>query len=130
MTRADNTHHLLRAAAARRKDARHRASEAIQLLDRQGQPVTFAAVAAAGGVSRTWLYRQDDLRELISRLRVDNGRQLRAPAAQRTSVASLRQRLDGARDDITQLRAENAELRQRLERQLGEQRARRTTGAT
>jgi hypothetical protein len=130
MTRADNTHHLLRAAAARHQDARHRASEAIQHLDRQGQPVTFAAVAAAGRVSRTWLYRQDDLRELISRLRVDNGRQLRAPAAQRTSVASLRQRLDGARDDIAQLRAENAELRQRLERQLGEQRARRTTGAT
>ena len=130
MTRADNTHYLLQAAAARHQDARRRASQAIELLDRQGQPMTFAAVAAAGGVSRTWLYRQEDLRDLIGRLRADKGRQVRAPAAQRASDASLRQRLDAARDEIAQLRAENAELRQRLERQLGEQRVRRTTGAT
>jgi hypothetical protein len=129
MARADNTHHLLRAAAARHQDARHRASETIELLDRQGQPVTFAAVAAASGVSRTWLYRQDDLRQRIGRLRARNSRPTRTPATQQASDASLRQRLDTARDEIARLRAETTELRRRLERQLGEQRARHTPGA-
>ena len=55
---------------------------------------------------------------------------MRTPATQRASDASLRQRLDTARDEIAQLRNQNAELRQRLERQLGEERTRRSIGAT
>jgi len=129
MSRADNTRYLLQAAVARRQNARHKASQAIERLDQQGEPITFAAIAAAAGVSRTWLYRQDDLRELIRRLRVDNDRSVRTPPTQRASDASLRQRLDAARHEVAHLRSENADLRQRLERHLGDQRARRTTGA-
>ena len=128
MSRADNSRYLLDAAAARRQNARHKASQAIERLDQQRQPITFASVAAAADVSRSWLYRQSDLRELIDRLRADNGRPVHTPAAQRASGASLRQRLDAARDDLARLRAENAALRQQVERQLGEQRVRRTTG--
>jgi hypothetical protein len=47
------------------------------------------------------------------------------PAAQRATNNSLRQRLDGARDEITRLRADNANLRDQLARTLGEQRTRR-----
>jgi len=130
MSRADNSRYLIQAAAARRQNARHKANQAIERLDQQGEPITFAAIAAAAGVSRTWLYRQDDLRELIARLRADNNQPVRAPATQRASDASLRQRLDAARHEVTHLRSENADLRQRLERHLGEQRARRATGGT
>jgi hypothetical protein len=130
MTRADNSRYLIQAAAARRQNARHKASQAIERLDQQGEPITFAAIAAAAGVSRTWLYRQDDLRELIARLRADNNQPVRTPANQRASDFSLRQRLDAARHEVAHLRSENADLRQRLERNLGEQRARRATGAT
>ena len=62
MTRADNTHHLLRAAAQRHNRAINRARAAIDTLDRSTQAVTFSAVAHATGVSRGWLYRQDELR--------------------------------------------------------------------
>ena len=129
MSRVDNSHYLLQAAAARHHNTHHRANQAIQQLDRQGQPITFAAVAATANVSRTWLYRQDDLRQLITRLRADNSHRARTPATQRASNASLRQRLDAARHEIAHLRDANAELRQRLEHHLGEQRARRSTGA-
>jgi Family of unknown function (DUF6262) len=129
MSRVDNSRYLLQAAAARKQNARHKASQVIERLDRQGDPITFAAVAAAADVSRSWLYRQSDLRELIGRLRAGNSRPVRTPATQRASDASLRQRLDTARDEIARLRRQNAELRRRLERQLGEQRTRRTTGA-
>ena len=121
MSRVDNSRYLLQAAAARRQNARHKASQVIERLDRQGDPITFAAVAAAADVSRSWLYRQPDLRELIDRLRAGNRRPVRTPATQRASDASLRQRLDTARDEIAQLRSQIAELRRRLERRLGEQ---------
>jgi hypothetical protein len=131
MSRVDNSRYLLQAAAARKQNARHKASQVIERLDRQGDPITFAAVAAAAAadVSRSWLYRQSDLRELIDRLRARNTRPVRTPAAEQASNTSLRQRLDTARDEIAQLRSQNAELRQRLERELGEQRTRRTIGA-
>lgn len=125
MTRADNTRYLAEAAAERHRAARRRATAAIEHLDRCGEAVTFSAVARAGSVSRAWLYRQADLRAAIIRLRPTDGRPAPATAANRASSDSLRQRLDATRNEITQLRAENARLREQVARSLGEQRARR-----
>ncbi len=83
--------------------------------------MTFSTVAQSAGVSRGWLYRQDQIRDLISQQRA-----LKPPVtrltAQRATADSLRQRLDAARTEITRLRAENHSLRQQLARQLGLQR--------
>jgi hypothetical protein len=126
VTRADNAHHLRRAAAARHAAAVDRARAAIEGLDRTGQPVSFTAVARTATVSRSWLYSQTDLRAAILDLRREPALAIPAPpAAQRASLESLRQRLDGARQDITQLRTENAALHEQLARALGEQRIRR-----
>ena len=124
MTRADNTHHLQRAATARHDAAHQRGRRAIEDLDRAGQPITFTTVARAARVSRGWLYNQPDLREAIIRLRRDitAAQELTMPAAQRASPESDRQRLDSARDEITRLRADNAALRGQLARSLGAQR--------
>ena len=60
----------LAAAARQRSDqTRQRATEALQRLHATGQPITFAHVARTAGVSRSWLYRQPDLRADINRLR-------------------------------------------------------------
>ena len=83
--------------------------------------MNYAAVAHAAGVSRTWLYRQDQTRDLISQLR-DHEPPAAALTAQRATTASLRQRLDTARAEITRLQAENRSLRDQLARQLGLQR--------
>ena len=51
--------------------ARQRATEALQRLHTTGQPITFRTathVARTAGVSRSWLYRQPDLRADIDRL--------------------------------------------------------------
>lgn len=74
--------------------------------------MSYAAVAHAVGVSRTWLYRQDPIRDVISQLR----RHEPPAAAQRASSDSLRQRLDTARAETTRLRAENRSLRDQLAR--------------
>jgi hypothetical protein len=123
MTRADNTPFLARAAAARRQGTLSKATEAIERLDKSGQPVAFSAVAAAAGVSRTWLYRNPGTRDLINRLRSEPRSAASTKAAQRATAESLRARLDAAHEEITRLRAENATLREQAARHLGQQRA-------
>jgi len=124
--RADNSAHVIAAARRRSDDARHRAVTALRSLDAGGQPVTFSAVAATAGVSRSWLYAQDDLREQVERLRA---RQQQTPASppvpdrQRATPASLLRRLEAATARIRLLESENRQLRDALEHALGEQRA-------
>ncbi len=115
----------LAAAAARRHElTRARAIQALRELDRAGTPVTFASVAAAAGISRSWLYTQPDLRGQIQKLRntaAPPGPAL--PARQRASDPSLRARLTVALDRNRQLAGENTRLRRQLARALGDQRS-------
>jgi hypothetical protein len=60
---------LSEAAARRHELTRARAVQALRELDRAGAPVTFAGVAQAAGISRSWLYTQPDIRSHIRRLR-------------------------------------------------------------
>ena len=46
---------LSEAAARRHELTRSRAVQALRELDRAGVPVTFAGVAQAAGISRSWL---------------------------------------------------------------------------
>ncbi|MGH9036588.1 MAG: DUF6262 family protein, partial [Acidimicrobiia bacterium] len=56
------TAHLATAAQRRSDETRRRARAALQRLDQAGRTITFATVAAAAQVSRSWLYRDDDIR--------------------------------------------------------------------
>jgi hypothetical protein len=108
--RADNSAHIIAAARRRSDAARRRAVTALRSLDADGQLVTFSTVASAAGVSRSWLYAQDDLREQIGRLRT---RQQQAPSSppvpgrQRATPASLLRRLEAATGRIRVLESEN-----------------------
>jgi len=122
MTRADNSAFLAQANTRRHQAALTAARHAIEQLRREGRPVNYATVAHAAGVSRAWLYRQDQIRDLIGQLR-DHQPLAAALTTQRASTDSLRQRLDTARAEINRLRAENRSLRDQLARQLGLQRS-------
>ena len=123
-TRADARRATLARAAAQRHDRTlHAATRAIEELDRAGQPINFSAVAQRAGVSRAWLYRETEIRDLITRLRSGDGR-TPTPSAQRASADSLRQRLSAATDEISRLRHDNTVLREQLARLLGQQRTR------
>ena len=68
--------------------------------------MTFAGVAQAAGISRSWLYTQPDIS---------------------SQIRSLRVKTDGAALDRNKhLADENARLRRQLARALGEQRSSRT----
>jgi Family of unknown function (DUF6262) len=124
--RADNSRHVIAAAHRRAGQTRQRAVAALRRMDATGQRITFDAVSRAAGVSRSWLYAQDDLRAEIQRLR------RRHPATpppqvppqrQRASDASLLRRLEAATARIRHLEAANQQLRDALARALGERRA-------
>ena len=111
----DRVDRLREAAQARHEATLCRATNALQRLARRGEPVTFRRLAETAGVSRSWLYRQPELREEISRLRDTTvGRPGTLPAAERATADSLRQQLRTYRDEITRLRTENQELRDQL----------------
>ncbi len=125
----DNSSHLLAAAARRSADTRQRVVDALRRLDQTGTPITFSAVADEAAVSRSWLYRDPDIRAEIQRLRAPNRESTRAslPTAERTSDASLRRRLESLLGDNRALRDENNKLREQIAALLGNQRAERAT---
>jgi hypothetical protein len=112
---------LSEAAARRHELTRARAVQALRELDRAGAPVTFAGVAQAAGISRSWLYTQPDISSHIRQLREKTDGAI--PAGQRATEASLRARLTAALDRNKQLAGENARLRRQLARALGDQRS-------
>ncbi len=62
---------LATATRQRAETTRARARQALRRLDRDGHPITFAAVADAAGVSRSLLYRDPPLRAEIEALRTE-----------------------------------------------------------
>jgi hypothetical protein len=121
--------HLANAAARRHELTRSRAIQALRELDRAGTPVTFAGVARAAGISRSWLYTQPDISGQIRSLRHKTngaGSPGAIPAGQRATDASLRARLTATLDRNKQLADENIRLRRQLACALGDQRPART----
>ena len=110
-------------AAAQRKRAATlaRAVTALTEMTADGSPITFQSVAARAAVSRQWLYRQPELRDEIEQLRHRSGQGV--PARQRTSDASLQQRLRTALDENQTLREDNHRLKRELALAYGAQRA-------
>ena len=121
----DQTPAMVAAARRRRELTRAKAVRALREMERAGSPVSFAAVAQAAGVSRSWLYTENDLRAEITRLReatADRPKTPPIPVSQRASEPSLRQRLELAQQRIRQLRNDNDRLRRELAHALGGQR--------
>ncbi len=119
---------LAAATAQRHELTRAKAIQALRELDRAGTPVTFASVAGAAGISRSWLYTQPDIRDQIQRLRDTRSRDPAStiPASQRATETSLRARLTAALQRNQALAEENTRLRRQLARALGDQRSSRT----
>jgi Family of unknown function (DUF6262) len=120
--RPDNTTPLIDAARRRHELTRAKAIRALRELDHAGTPVTFAAIAGAAGVSRSWLYAQADIRDQIQRLREITQRAPAPaiPASQRATEASLLRRLAETSDRNRKLAEENNRLRRQLAHALGD----------
>lgn len=121
---AGNNAALSAAGKQRAQDTRDRAVDALRRLDAAGQNITFTGVAHTAGISRSWLYRQPDLRTEIEKLRSSSsGAEVRVPSTQRASDDSSRRRLEATLDEIQRLKAENHQLRELVAQRYGRNRA-------
>ncbi|MHB1555180.1 MAG: DUF6262 family protein [Acidimicrobiales bacterium] len=115
---------LRRAAQARHDTTLAKATAALHALVRTGDPVTFGGLARTAGISRSWLYRQPELRHQIEQLRQSvHLSRTRAPRAQQASDDSNRQKIALYRAELARLQDENRSLREQLARKLGADRA-------
>lgn len=122
MPPADNTRYLREATSRRHDETVRRAKKALRDAARAGAPISFRSIAAAAGVSKSWLYTQDDIRTEIERLRSVTGRS-RAPAVplrDRATEASLVRRVESLTDDNQRLQNLVVQLRDELQRRNDE----------
>ena len=121
--RADNSQQLITAARRRHELTRSKALQTLHELIAAGNPVTFQTVADRAGVSRSWLYAQDDIKAEIQQHRTRVAPpSAPVPARQRASEESLTRRLALAVERNRQLAEENRRLRRQLEAALGQAR--------
>lgn len=106
----------------RQRTATHRDAvlQAIRHLNASCEPINVSTVAARAGVDRSYIYDHPDLLDEIRQRRHNDPRPAgKRPLQERGSQASLQARLATAHAELARLRAENRELRRRLEDTLG-----------
>ena len=123
---ADHTHRLAEHARQRHARTLQRARDTLTALAERGEPVTIATLATIAGVSRSWIYTQPELRERIDQLQQAAPASRSGECVHHASDESLRRRLDLAHQRITQLHADNQQLRDALAHAHGQLR---TAGA-
>jgi len=118
-------------ARQRHQQTLNRAQQTLTEIADAGETVTVALIARRAAVSRSWIYTQPALRDRIRQLqqhRADAGAVREAVTG--ASDDSLRQRLALAHDRISQLRAENQQLRDALAHAHGQLRVTRLSAET
>jgi hypothetical protein len=118
MPPVDNTRFLVEASKRRHRDARTRATQAIEAAGRSTNRTTVVGIARSAEVSTSWLYTQSDLVTVIDQLRQRPGS--RSPIAQPASTDSLRRRLEASLSRTRTLRHEVTTLTHQLEAAHGE----------
>ena len=106
---------LKKHAQEKRQQALERTEEGIKQLIREQRPISFRSVADVSGVSRAWLYQQDDIRSRIEHLRNQQAKKKTVPPEQRASKSSSAAMVKTIKERVKKLQAENQELKQQLE---------------
>lgn len=109
-----NTQGLQAHADQKRIDTLEKAEAGIRTLLKARRPINFESVAEASGVSRTWLYRQPELRARIEHLRAQQAAQP-GQATQKASAQSNSAMVRTVKAQNQKLQAQVQDLRQHLE---------------
>jgi AcrR family transcriptional regulator len=92
-----------------------RIERACTELLRHGQPVTFTTVAERAGISRTSLYRDENLRSVIEEHR-SRGRESRTLSSLASEISHLRIAVEALADRVRQHEEQLRHLRSRPSR--------------
>lgn len=111
---------LKEATDRKRQEALDKTNAAIAKLLKEGKRINFPTVAKEAGVSVTYLYKYDDLKERINHLRKQQEETIKKPIApQSASDKSKQVIINQLRERIKQLEADNRELRDKNEAVYG-----------
>lgn len=123
MTHQRNIEGLKNAARRKAEMTRQQVEETLRQMTqgKKQQPINFKTVAEAAGVSTAWLYAQQDIRERITHLRRQQvpHAQVEIPKSERASDESKDRLIAVLRQQVKELRAQNADLRKQLETAYG-----------
>lgn len=108
-------------------EKRRAVEEAIEFLRKQNEPVTFKAIAKIAKVSRQYLYNnfKKDISEFRSSDRSSKETidgvvvPARTPEESRHVEALLRNKIDRLKKELSEVRHENARLKNSLEKERG-----------
>lgn len=121
MTNTDAPTPLERASRARSADALARARRAIVALEHRGERVNFNTVASEARVSKGYLYRQPDLRNMITDRRPRPPSTITpSPRAVMDRESAAQHKLAIATAALKRLRAENQQLRKEVAQLRGD----------
>lgn len=111
---------LKEATDRKRQEALDKTNAAIAKLLKEDKRINFPTVAKEAGVSVTYLYKYDDLKERINHLRKQQEETIKKPIApQSASDKSKQVIINQLRERIKQLEADNRELRNKNEAVYG-----------
>ena len=113
-----NTSGLEKHAQKKREAAFKQTEEAIEKLLQQKQAVNFKTVAEKAGVSRTWLYKQSEIRAKIEKLKNQESRKStksQSLSSQPVNQSVASEEIAALKQRIKKLETENYALRNHLE---------------
>ena len=113
-----NTSGLEAHAQQKRESAIKRTEDAINRLIKNKRPVNFKTVSEESGVSRTWLYKEPEIKDRINQIKnkqINKSRSQRKVDNQLTNQSIDTSQIDELKNKIKKLETENYALRNHLE---------------
>ncbi|GAA6619760.1 DUF6262 family protein [Scytonema sp. NUACC26] len=118
-----NVNGLRQNAQKKKEEALQKTDEAIQQLIRENRPINFKTVSEVAGVSTAWLYKEEQIKERIERLREQgNRKQKLVPKQEKATAASNEAKYLALKKKLQEVEAENRGLRNQMEVSYGRQR--------
>lgn len=111
---------LVKAAAAKKKDAEERLEKAIQQVLDSGETITFKAIAETAGLSVSYLYKYPEIKNRIAELRNQQKAAIggivnKTPKFQPATDNSKAVIISKLRQENRRLRSENEDLKKHIE---------------
>lgn len=118
MSRKSNTDAIVKLAKEKSIKVRNRVEKTISEMSLKNETINFNAVSKRAQVSKSWLYKEKDIRERIETLRNNQVKKAynpphKSPRSEDVLIKSLK-------DRIRELERENRNLKKQLERAYGE----------
>ena len=111
--KSPNTEGIKNAAKLKREETTQKVLDAITLMENESIPINFNSLSKFSGVTKAWLYKQHDLKEMINQKRQgSNNTMVQDQALQ---INKLKKDNDILSKQNKSLREQISELRKQLE---------------